>query len=72
MVKMVRINELGYLCRTYNKGRKDSFTRDWWFVRFNSPKSCCVMINSLNISLPIDYIGKRVRFKLEILGEDEE
>lgn len=64
---MVYINYLGYLETQQRKGKHEG---DWWIVRVKGNKGV-VPVN--DILLPKEYIGKRVRFKVqvEVLKQEE-
>jgi len=67
---MPRINERGYLERvTSGNGTGTTVYRNWWFVRQSSEKTCSVNLN--NVKIPIKYLGKRVRFKMELVDDKE-
>ena len=60
----------GYLAR--RSGRKESVRgkhkggyRDWFLIKYSSTNSATLKIS--DISLPHEYIGKKVRFKIEII-----
>ena len=64
----------GYLAR-YQGGhpRKGNSVirpcRDWWLVKHRLVDTGQINVN--RITLPKEYVGKRVRFKVEVI-EDEE
>ncbi len=73
---MVYVNEAGYLERKTNSGRRNPHgkgtKRDWWFVKHGSKRGNCGGITMGNeersmISIPKEYLGKRIRFKVEVL-----
>jgi hypothetical protein len=54
-----------YLCISSDKV-KEGLHRDWWLVKnTDNPNRGYVPLN--NLTLPKEFIGRRVRFKLEIL-----
>lgn len=61
---MARVNEEGYLERQNVFNRKTF--RDWWIVKHNGMRPQGV-INVYSIHLPLEYVGKRVRFRAEVL-----
>jgi len=77
---MVYVNEEGYLERktksTTPNGHKPS-KRDWWLVKYSGIYGHCGIIGintskktnpcHVSITIPKKYVGKRVRFKLEVL-----
>jgi len=72
---MVVIDKDGYLTRknpsTKPSGRpcgnKPNTSRNWWLVKHRGyPETTGAGFN-LNICLPKEYIGKKVRFKVEII-----
>jgi len=56
--KVVVINHNGYLERQYDH-------RDWWLTKFSTNTSAYIPIKNINI--PIKYLGKRVKLKIEIV-----
>lgn len=66
---MARVNSRGYLERiTYGNSKVCTNWRDWWLVKpFSS--SLRGKINLREIYLPPQYIGKRIRFKIEVLDD---
>lgn len=61
---MPTINKQGYLVR--RSGRSNY--RNWWLVKWKDT-SCGFVPMSL-ISIPKRYIGKRIRFKLEVIDDE--
>ena len=47
--------------------------RDWWFVKWNNLGTCGAFSlgTNVSVSLPKELVGKRIRFKVEVLGDDE-
>ena len=70
---MPRINEVNYVTRPTKAsgGRKGHASwRDWYFVKHNDfGKKGTVYLG--NILIPEEYIGKKVRFRLEVLKDEE-
>ena len=71
---MARINSQGYLERKScgkGDGRNSGITiyRNWFLIKYNSKKTGYVNIGFM--TLPEEYIGKRVRFKIEVIKEKE-
>ena len=66
---MSYVNDAGYLERLTKSSkcsRSKASRRDWWLVKCNSHKMHG-LINVQKISLPRRFVGKRVRFKLEVM-----
>ncbi len=68
--QMSRVNEYGFLERT-NGGQHSlkagrSIIRDWWLVKFGNVTSRG-RVDLGVVSLPKEYVGKRIRFKIEIV-----
>ena len=70
---MARINKYGYLDRVVpsspkrggrNTGSKYTVRRDWWLVKDYGSYTPLIPIRG--ISLPKNYIGKRIRLKIQI------
>jgi len=63
---MARIGLSGYIERrtTGRSGRSDvnENWRNWWLVKDKT-------IPIATVSIPLKYLGKRVRFKMEVLDE---
>ena len=60
---MVIVNTQWYLCTS------DKYPRNWWLIKENSSGQGYVSLS--NVFFPKGLIGKRVRFKVEILAGDE-
>lgn len=72
---MTYINHMGYVERRTktNKGSNASAsTRDWWLVKYacKDIKRKHGFVNMGNLKIPNWYVGKKVRFKIEVV-EDE-
>ena len=68
---MAKIDSNGYITsgvRMGNSCGKSSF-RNWWLVKWSSGGSGG-LIRLSTIHLPPSYVGKKVRFKIEIEEED--
>lgn len=77
------INKEGYLARKKNgfnhavsaknhkKGNVKKNYRDWWFVKHthNGDKGIVQSNTSFEVMIPKELLGKRIRFKLEVLDE---
>ena len=64
------INHYGYVSRRTSGHKKGSCSeskvyRNWWLVKYGSPNRGYVDLGM--ICLPKKYIGKKVRFKIEIM-----
>ena len=65
---MTYVNDFGYLERR-SRSSKGS-VRDWWLVQFGLTRASrgrIVLANNVTISVPKDLVGKRIRFKMEVL-----
>ena len=72
---MARINKFGYLerktsGRNRGKGFGKTIYRNWWLVKWFDTRNQGI-ISFSQIYLPPQYIGKRVRFKIEVIKEKE-
>ena len=71
--KMVIVNEQGYFMhipRTKAKGGLKPVKRNWWLVVYSSQGNPIVTLGrNGNVYLPLKYIGKRIRFKVEIMED---
>ena len=63
---MVRINKQDYLIayRGMNSERLIDSVRNFWLVR---DKNTCGLVEIGKIYFPKDMVGKRVRFKVEVI-----
>lgn len=69
---MAFVNAWGYLARKDRSKRNphgSSSSKDWWLVKHGS-KGGAAKINMNHISFSRDFIGKKVRFKLEVIEEE--
>lgn len=70
---MARMRKDGYLERRTSKGGSapkrsfNSIWRDWWLVKHCKYNANIGTLH--NIKLPNEYIGKKVRIRIEILKE---
>ena len=65
---MSRINGLGYLerkDRSFKSPKAKASWRSWWLIK--SSDKGYGYINVHDISIPKEYVGKRVRFKIEVM-----
>jgi len=73
---MTYVNEQGYLERSTKSGRRNTngkgTTRNWWLVKYASGGSLKGYIMFNGVFLPQSFIGKRVRFKVEVLEDKNE
>ncbi len=68
---MARINDKGYLeRRSPGSGkltRQNNTWRDWWLVKYSDNNQGKIELH--NITISAKYVGKRVRFKIEVVEE---
>ena len=66
---MVRVNKYGYLTRRVSKG----VDRNWWLVKYahgeDRGNSGSISLCGPSITMPKELVGKKVRFKVEVLDE---
>ncbi len=72
------IDNDGYLARrtssrigghSKNNKHKKVF-RNWWFIKHLDNKNCGqIGLKTQNIYIPKEYVGKKIRFKLEVKVE---
>ena len=72
MVGKMRVNEEGYVTRSPRVGRgrptiAKTDERDWFLVKHASAKRGSIDIAS--IYLPLKYVGKKVKLKIEIMED---
>lgn len=60
---MVGIDNCGYLKRKTTKGS----SRNWWLVKYNSKNAGFITLHT--VMFPKHLIGKRVRFKVEVIED---
>ena len=68
---MTTINEQGYLTRNRNRNRNVSegkSPRDWWLVKTGGHSGYA---NLGRVTLPKKMVGKKVRFKVEVVEDGE-
>ena len=73
---MARISKQGYIERkTSGKGHQGRKVRDdprnwrdWWLVKHGTHQAGS--LNLKNVCIPACFVGKKVRFKLEVLEDD--
>jgi hypothetical protein len=63
---MTTVDNAGYLTRSTAKGSR----RNWFMVKPTGKYSCLVPIGT--ITFPKHMVGKRVRFKVEVIEDDEQ
>lgn len=59
---MTTVNKIGYLTRN-----KKTNPRNWWLVKHHLGRTNTGSISLNTITFPKQYIGKKVRFKVEIM-----
>ena len=71
IIKMVYVNEDGFLERSTRGGRRNptsvGTTRDWWLIKASSKPSASPQFTC---GIPWEYLGKRVKVKLVVLDEN--
>lgn len=70
---MSRVGLNGYLIRNTHGGKRNptgkGCERDWWLVKYKHNTADSIGTVSLStVSLPHKYVGKKVRFKIEVMG----
>ena len=67
---MTIINKEGFICRiiqvTSDRRRWIPSKRDWWIVKF-MPNKKGSEINLGQVSIPERFVGKKIRFKVEVV-----
>lgn len=63
---MVRVNYAGYLERKTSSGNKSGY-RNWWLVKYFGSQSNIGIVTFKTVYLPQMYVGKKIRFKVEII-----
>ncbi len=76
MRKGKRINEYGYVEKRVvgRRGNEPASWRNWWLLGSNNTgtrKGCYGRLYLGTLTFPERYIGKKVRFKIEILEEEK-
>jgi hypothetical protein len=64
--KMTTINDRGYIVKRTSK----KTNRERFMIKPMGKYSCCVNLGQ--VTFPKDMLGMKVRFKLEIINEDEQ
>lgn len=71
MIKIVYVNEHGYLERKEHGGRikkgSNASKRSWFLPKFDHDNLVIILGKGSRISISKKYLGKRVRFKIEVL-----
>lgn len=65
---MTRVNNGGYIekrCGRNSRGKRE--WRDWWLVKCCNTN--CGKIGFKTLIIPQKYVGKRVRFKIEVIED---
>ena len=69
---MVYINKQGYLERHTRGGQKNpnskGTTRAWWFIKARSERKANYC-GYVFLAFPREYVGKKVRFKIEFVED---
>ena len=61
-----------YVCRKKSKGNQITNYRDWWFVKYcGHVKQKCGVIVLGTVTIPRELVGKRIRFKVEVIDDGE-
>mgnify|MGYP001616956782 CR=1 FL=1 len=62
-----------FLCRRGNGKKKNIMNyRYWWLVKASCDSDRLISVISMpRIHLPKEFIGKKIRFKVEIINEEE-
>jgi len=67
---MVMINSNGYLCKRKPKTHRfKSLPGQNWFLVKHASIGAHGALNLGVVNFPKEYIGKRIRFKIEIIGD---
>lgn len=63
------VNNFGYVCRSRGpKSENKKFGRDWFIIKAHS--GCC-SVPIKNICFPKNYLGKKIKLKIEFIDENE-
>jgi hypothetical protein len=71
---MANIDKNGYICVRTISGRPSnakSSRKNTWLVKYIDARNNIGRITMKNINIPKEYVGKRVRFKMEVVGEEK-
>lgn len=66
MNNKIRINNDGYLERKPLYRCENPLYKDWWLIKAKG-QAGVLYVSGKTIYLPKEYIGKRIRIKLEII-----
>jgi hypothetical protein len=71
---MVQVNEQGYLCcRSHNCGKRNpngtTAKKDTWFIWSHDNRNQG-RVGLRNVIFPPEYLGKRVKFKVEVVENE--
>lgn len=70
----MRINKEGYLVRRQIISNKHPYRNtkgyDYFLVKFSSVYSGYILLGKKHIYLPKEYIGKKIKIKIEIVKDD--
>jgi len=77
MPKYYRLNDEGYIERRSRGNAHSSGNRrikrhawyDWWFIKWNYTGDSG-NLHLTNISLPSNYVGKKIKIKIELIEEE--
>lgn len=71
---MTFVNSDGYFERLIHGGRpslkhpENNKKRNWWFVKYNSHKIPHIILGrGHHIRLPEEYVGKKIRIRIEVM-----
>ena len=67
---MVRLDKNGYIERRTGSGKPQgarSTYRNWFLVKWRGKYSAIVTFGKISCVVPKRYLGKRVRFKIELM-----
>jgi len=65
--KMAVVNSKGFVCRELPK---KPIARNWWLVG-QSENALTGVVYVKQIRLPPEFVGRRVRFKVELVDEEK-
>jgi hypothetical protein len=58
--------------KSLGRWKKENLGLNWFMVKANSNSKNGGVLHMNNINFPSEYVGKKVRIKIEIIDEDEE
>lgn len=62
----MKVNEKGYIVRQKKRTYYRGISRDWFMVKHNA-NSIVGIVHIKDVLFPKKYIGKKVRFKVEMV-----